>query len=506
MKKNIFKQYGLYLVMGCMFFASCEDALDTKIYSDMTPENFFKTEGDIKSGVTGLYVPCTTNWGYSDGGTGSWYNALFNADANAYLAAGFYSTDEGLAYGEGNVYENFTVGPASGGALNNTYNVIRFVARCTDIINQIAKSPVSDAVKERYTAEVKTLRAYYMFALLDWFGPVNVKLDPSTLSDNTILPRPDLQTYVGYIESDLNDAVASSNLPDKYNGDNTNWGRMSKAIAYGIQMKLYLHQKNWSKVKTATEKLMTMGFGLLPNYEDVFNNARNNEQIWAIPSNTASDNYFVTEVLPADFKKGYNLDNKPYIRGDEKVFFSGWQVYCMRWDFYDTFQNTDKRKKTILESYSTQSGEQKTRTVMRGAIPLKFTNTQFALYGIQKEQPIIRYAEVLLSYAEAENQLNGPTINAVNAAGLVADRANASIPNAAKASKQAFDDYLLAERGRELYFEGQRRQDLIRHGKFVSGAVLRGKNAQDFNVLYPIPQYVIIESNKIVKQNEGYSN
>ena len=58
---------------------SCEDTLETKNFTDMSPSNFFKTEGDFDAAVTGLYLPLTTNWGYSDGGTGGWYTSLFNS-------------------------------------------------------------------------------------------------------------------------------------------------------------------------------------------------------------------------------------------------------------------------------------------------------------------------------------------------------------------------------------------------------------------------------------------
>lgn len=166
------------------------------------------------------------------------YTAQFNADLNAYIAAGFLSTDVGQSYNNGNIYENFTLGPSSGGALTNTYNVIRFVARATDIIDQIQNNPVSDALKKQYIAEVKTLRAFYMLTLLDWFGPTNVKLDPSTLNDNSIAPRPDNATYVGYIESDHSDAIGTAEFPDKYNGDAANWGLMSKAITQGVRTRL----------------------------------------------------------------------------------------------------------------------------------------------------------------------------------------------------------------------------------------------------------------------------
>lgn len=281
---------------------------------------------------------------------------------------------------------------------------------------------------------------------------------------------------------------------------------MSKSIAYGVRMKLYMHQKQWTKAKADAEKLMGMGFRLMDNYEDVFNTDRTVEHIWSIPSNTAYDNFFVTEVLPSDFKKGYNHMGDSYIRGSETDFLSGWQFYCMRWEYFDTFEDHDARKKTILVEYDAIDGSHKNRSSMKGAIPIKFTDSQFYNYGIQKAHPVIRYAEVLLSYAEAENELNGPSDGAVNAVKLVTDRAGVQIPAAATAGKDSFRDFLLAERGRELYCEGQRRQDLIRHGVFISRARERGVAAKDYQVLFPIPQAAITEADGVLEQNPGYTN
>lgn len=139
--------------------------------------------------------------------------------------------------------------------------------------------------------------------------------------------------------------------------------------------------------------------------------------------------------------------------------------------FYDTFEDCDKRKAAILCKYDTNEGKTKDRNSgMVGALPLKYTDTQFKHAGIQKAFPVIRYAEVLLSYAEAENELNGPTQNAQNAIQPILTRANVTIPATAIANKEAFRDYLLEERGRELHCEGQRRQDLIRHGVYIERA------------------------------------
>ena len=505
--KKIFKYIALSTVLAAgTALTSCNDLLETKNFVDMAPGNFFQTASDMDAAVTGIYLPLTTNWGYGDGGTGGWYNALFNADLAAYYPTSMIMTDAMRTYSS-NTFEEFNMGPSSGGALTSTFNMMRFIARATDVINQIEKSSgATEDIRNRYIAETKTLRAFYMYVILDFFGPMNVKLDPETLMSNEIEPRPTLETYIGYIESDLNDAIATTSLPNKYNDDGDNWGRISKSIAYGVRMKLYMHQKQWDKAKKDAEEIMKMGYSLVGNYETVFNTSRTAEHIWSIPSNTAYDNFYVTEVLPGDFKRGYNYLGEPYIRGNDSEYFSGWQAYCMRWNFYDTFEDGDLRKKTILIEYDANDGTHKDRSNMVGPIPLKFTDTQFALYGIMKDHPVIRYAEVLLSYAEAENELNGPTQSAISAIRTVTDRVNAEIPTVATASKDAFRDFILAERGRELYAEGQRRQDLIRHGVYIKLAKARGNNAQDYQVLFPIPQFAITESNGILKQNDGYTN
>ena len=509
MKKIAYLFNNLIIIVCLGLIAiSCSNLLETKDFSDISPENFFKTESDMAAAVTGLYVPLTTNWGYGDGGTGGWYNALFNADMAAYYPAGMMTTDELRAYNTSNDIVDFNFGPSTGGAITNTYNIMRFVARATDVINRIEQSGgATEDIRNRFIAETKTLRAFYMYTLLDWFGPVNVKLDPNTLMDNTIEPRPLLSDYVGYIEKDLDDAIATTSFPDKYNDDAANWGRMSKDIAYAIRMKVAMHEKNWTEAKAACQQLMSMGYDLLPNYEDVFNLKQTVEDIYFIPSNLAFDNFYVTEILPGNFMYGYNNKGDFYMRGNESSYFGGWQAYCMNWDFYDTFEDNDVRKKAILCKYVTASGDTIDRTNgMVGAIPIKFTDSQYALFGIQKDQPVIRYAEVLLSFAEAENEINGPTPDAIAAVKQITDRAGTEIPVEATTSKDTFRSFLLAERGRELFCEGQRRQDLIRQGEFIKSAIARGKNAKDYQVLFPIPQFAITEAGGILEQNPGYTN
>ena len=118
-----------------------------------------------------------------------------------------------------------------------------------------------------------------------------------------------------------------------------------------------------------------------------------------------------------------------------------------------------------------------------------------------------RYADVLLSLAEIENELNGPTDKALGYLKQITDRVGVThtIPADIQSSKEKFKEFLLMERGRELFMEGWRRQDLIRFGKYIEFARNRGCTAaKDHMVLFPIPPKVITESGGVIEQNPGY--
>lgn len=486
---------------------SCEDALESKNFTEMTNKGFPGSASDIKALVTGLYVPCTIGWGYGDGGTGNWHNALYNVDKGGMVAAQWMTTDIMTGYFAGDALEDFTFGPATGGAINNVYNIVRFVARTTEVIGNAENcSAASENDRAFYVAEAKTLRAFYLYVLLDWFGPVNAIVNFDDLGKKEFMPRPSLDEYVAQIIKDCDDAISTSNFPDKYNEDYNNWGRMSKNIAHAIKLRTYMHQKDWTKAKAECEILMNKGYSIYPDYEGLFNSDATVENIWSIPATLGQENYFLMEVLPGDFKAGYNLKKRRYIRGSEDSYLNGWYVYCMRWDFYDTFEDCDRRKETILCEYENTAGEMVGREKMIGALPVKFMDSEFATATCGKPWPVIRYAEVLMDYAEVINELQGPTQQAFDAIQPILTRAGVLIPEEAKKSKESFKDWLLAERGREFYCEGGRRSDLIRFGKFISSAVARGKNAHQYQVLFPIPSWAVIEAGGKIEQNPGYSN
>lgn len=479
------------MTLALVIVSACESELDTKVYSELTPTNFYQSEDDFNSAVVALYNPFTSDWGTEDTGDGVYYPALFNANNRTYLLRSMLTTDEMENGWDANL-ESFNWGPSTWQGTNETvYFKIRYIARATSAIENMSKSTfVADAVKRKYIAQAKTLRAWLMYIMYDFFGPVNAKVDPATLTSTTIEPRMDDATYVAQIEKDLLEAIPD--LATMYNDDASNWGRVSKGTARMILLRLYMHTKQWEKAEAVGKEILTMGYELQVNYADIFKNERNKEVIFAVSSSSAAPNWYPQHVFPD------NYASSPFIaRG------GGWYGYSMPWSFFDKFEVEDKRRTTtIISSYTNTGGGTTDRTNgLRGAIPLKYTGVTGPGPSYPDDVVIFRLGEVYLSIAEAINEQRGPSdayeyVNEI--------RSRAGVDDFAGLTKDQFRDAMLDERGRELYAEGTRRQDLIRHGKFIANALSRGKNADAGEVLFPIPSSVVIQANGVVKQNDGY--
>lgn len=483
----------MLIIITTIFLVGCESELDTKVFSELTPENFYQSEDDFNSAVVALYNPFTSDWGTEDTGDGTWYAALYNANNRTYLMRSLLTTDE-MENGWDVNLEEFNWGPATWQGGNETvYYKIRYVARATSAIDKMSNSDaVPEAVKNRYIAEAKTLRAWLMYVLYDLYGPVNPKLDPATLASQEIDPRMSEEAYTAQIEKDLLEAIPD--LDDMYNNDEANSGRVSKGVARMLLLKLYMHTKQWAKAEAVGKELIAMGYELQEKYADIFKIERNSEVIFAIASNTAAPNWYPQHVFPD------NYASTPIItRG------GGWYGYSMPWEFFDKFDASDlRRKTTIISSYTnTEGGVSDRSNGLRGAIPLKYTGITGPGPMYTDDVVIFRLGEVYLSVAEAINEQHR-TSEAYEFVNPI--RSRAGVDAFSNMTEEEFRNAILDERARELYAEGTRRQDLIRHGKYISNAQARGKDADAHEVLFPVPAAVINQSNGIVEQNPGYTN
>jgi hypothetical protein len=179
----------------------------------------------------------------------------------------------------------------------------------------------------------------------------------------------------------------------------------------------------------------------------------------------------------------------------------------MRSGFTNTFDTiNDKRAILLLRHYTnTNNVAVNLLATADNVRSLKYWDNATVGNQSGNDVPIIRYADILLSRAEALNELSGPTQEALDLINQVRTRAGiANLTLTDASSKEVLRDLILRERAWEFYSEGLRREDLLRHNKFISSAIARGVTvAADKHKLFPIPQ-TEIDANPACKQNEGY--
>lgn len=376
---------------------------------------------------------------------------------------------------------------------------------------------------QKYRAEVRFLRAYVYWVGLDLFANIPVITEADGIG--AFLPKQKTRAEVfKFVEDELL-AVQTEMVAPNQNV----YPRLDRAAAWALLAKLYLN----AKVYTGTERyadaytyaakvINESTYKLQSNYSYNFladNDKNNSEIIWAI----ACDGIRMESYANTTF-----IINSSTNGGDgawkELTGLGGWNgnrgtaKLAERFGIKDqaTFDaNKDKRAmlrmldglamndwKTFVQGIGITKFRNKTSTGAAGSDP-KFTFSDV-------DFPMIRLADVYLIYAEAAKRGGGaiaPTLTYVN---MLRERAfGDNSQNVTEA--QLTLDFLLDERGRELYYEGSRRTDLIRFGKFTSadylwpwkGGVKAGKALDDKYNLLPIP-YQEVGSNPNLKQNPGY--
>lgn len=392
-------------------------------------------------------------------------------------------------------YQKFTWAPADVYLIRNIYDhQYRIIAQANQAIEFIPQSPLRDEEKRLFLAEARFLRALAFQNLEDLYGPV--PLDTVFLqNEGTLSTRPTQAEMNAFIREEYQNAADI--LPVQAE----QYGRATKGAALAMLMRFELNKKEWQKVVELSQDITDLGVYSIfqsDNRSDLFNiqNEENSEFIWA-------RNYLALEgvgmiYLPRSAPRGPDYQYKFPPKAN---FGTNYKVYSA---FYNSFDLADQRKESLLTEYLAVTGD----IIQLGKDDIRPFKYQEDPAGFERwagnDMPIIRYADVLLARAEALNELNGPTLEAINLINVIRQAAGIDdITLANFGSTAALRDHILDERGWEFWNEEIRRQDLIRHGKFISGAIDRGLPAQAFHVKFPIPQ-TEIDANPNLTQNEGY--
>ncbi|WP_321438427.1 RagB/SusD family nutrient uptake outer membrane protein [uncultured Bacteroides sp.] len=495
----------LSLIISIFFsLTSCEGNLEPTVYNRLSTSNFPKTEEDCRVIVTGVYAQFHFD--------NAWYR--YSCDPQSRLVLGEIGTDElYMPWSWCQVpNQNFDFNPGYDLFSNFYQKMVPSVTKATYALTVLESSQLADTtLKQRYIAEIKCCRAMWMYDLEGFYGPPPVVLDPQAVLNPTKLyfpPRLSESEYLTFLENDLLSSMDV--LPIKYSS-NSDYGRFTKGAAASILMKLYMRHKEFSKAEGISRKIMTYGYKLESDYSKIWDisNEMNAELIFVLPApeeNNTSSNIYRAHVLPSDWVS---------LSGAKVVAYDGYRI---PWNVYDKFDKDDSRLSTLIKDYYVKSGNvvklvdgRKTGRLKKGAIPLKYgedPSSDGLFCG--NDIVLIRYADILLLRAEALNELNGPNQESVDLINQIRDRAFKNDPAKRVSltqfiSKESLRDYILQERQFELLFEGERREDLIRQGKYIQFAKERGvTGAEDYKVRYPMPSSVIIEGQGNIKQNDGY--
>lgn len=483
----------------------CKKGLDANVYGVLSPLNFPSTEAEYELYALEAYKPFGSKWGYNDP---AGYQYLFHGVDQSNTLMNDGSADQfinGQRSGNWELIASADFVGLKNLGKGNHFEKIRFVTRLTKILSDIEKSSISDASKKTLSAQVRMARGLLMYYLLTYYGPVPVILDASKIGtiDESNLSRPDRTSYVTAAVADLR--FAADNL-DKTPAQ---YGRFNKGLALATLMRIYLFEKDYVNAEKAGREILPLGYSLVADYKSLFREAteKNTETIWAVSAEPNADgnenkpnfNGWGKYVFPDDYPGMLNGSNRE----------GGWSAkgaLIPSWRFYDSFSASDKRRECLLASYTTIAGLSVTRAGMKGPIMNKYPDETSGVYQ-GNDIPVVRYADVLLMLAEAINGQNGPTTEAIGYVNQVRGRANiGDLPAADVVGKDAFALAILRERSWELYFEGFRRVDLMRFGKWNEYVAAAGKtpNPATANGYYPIPLYAINAGAGKLSQTPGY--
>lgn len=527
MKKII---YTVLLSAGVL--ASCTPDLDTYPKDALSPAMFWKSKKDadlaltacyrgFESGTTILYRDCASDDAYNNFAHEGW-RKVGNGEMTA--------ADPGVSY-----YSYTTI------------------VRCNNFLKNIDQVSALDATtKEVYKSQVRFIRAYRYFLMYLSYGGVPLVLDTYASPEEAKVPRNSAEEVANFIKTELEAIIPS--LPTSYPA--SEYGKVTKGAAQALLMRYYLYSSDFvNALKVAKE---IQGYELFSDYAGLFNpeNEKNNEVIlsvqqvvdlysidytpflpngvggWSsvVPTQDLVDAYQMADGRTIDEAKltGDYDEANPYKNRDPRLratiiypgqLWTGSPYKSIEVGNNDYFNKADNATKTgynyrkYLNRYDNSSG---------------FWNSGADIF-------IFRYAEVLLTIAEASNEVSGPSSEVYDALNKI--RTRAGMPNVDMSkygSKESLREFIRNERRVEMAMEGIRRWDIIRWK--IAPAVLNKKiygtkrgtvlattqangdhdvnlnlpaneietrQFEDKHYLFPIPQSAIDKNNKLVN-NPGY--
>jgi hypothetical protein len=497
--KKFFDKIFLAAIAAGVLFTGCVD-LDLSPASSINKGDFYKTESDALTAVNGIYAELTPPSGFY----GMYNNqTVYLGDlASEYVKAGANTNSAHIRE-----ISNFTISSNNDFMRTAWSEAYTGINRANIVIDNLAENQsIAPEAKDRLVNEAKFLRALFYFNIVRWWGDAPLVLHDG---DGEGLARTPADEVYAQIVADLEAATA---LPQTFHQE----GRATGGAALATLSKVYL---TWAQTDSPEGKAKSAEF-----YRKAIDYA---DRV------IASNNYRLAEK----FSDNFVVDKK---NGVEHIFsvqhansnnVTGHCTFAMGWSdsepvlivndvkFYEEMDDADQRKDG---SFAKSLWNPNTNSRFTFKIPLfrkyidtlNFDKTQWGGYNMNNAY--IRYAEILLIKAEAENELNGPVAEAFDAINRIRRRAyrlplDASSPyDYSGLTKEQFREKLQAERWLEFVLEGQHWFDLVRWRKLIQTIKentdetdLKHQNISAKHYRYPLPQQQL-NLNPNLTQNWGY--
>ena len=527
MKNLLIKILGVWVLTGAVF-CSCTKDLNRTPTNGITSDSAYSNAAGYKQALAKVYGayattsstgPGNSDLGGIDAGTSDFLRLFWNAQELTTDEAMCIWSDPGLP----DLHNlNWT---SSNVLLQGLYTrSIYQITVCNDFIRQstddkLASRNISgtDAADIRhYRAEARFLRAFQYWVVMDLFANPPFVTEKDAIGSNLPkqIKRADLFNYV---EAELK-AIDTAMVAPRQN----EYGRADRAAVWALLARMYLNaavytgNARYTDAITYAGKVINAGYTLMPRYKNLFlgdNNLNNPELILPINyDGVNTQNYGGTTYL---INAAINADMSPVAFG---VPNGGWggnrTTKNIPLLFGDYSGATDKRAMFFGNKIEINNAS----VFSDGLKVVKFSNitstgaTPPSANGVfcSTDFPLFRLAEIYLVYAEAvlRGGSGGSTATAIQYINQLRTRAYGN--NNGNVSSLSLDD-VLNERGRELYWEGSRRTDLVRYGRFTDaaylwpwkGGVQDGRGVDNHYNIFPIPAADIIANPNLV-QNDKY--
>jgi hypothetical protein len=361
----------------------------------------------------------------------------------------------------------------------------RSINLANTVLEQLPPIDMDENLKNRLMAEAKFLRALNYFDLVRNYGGVPIATASTASFDNLFTEQGSAEAVYELVIRDLQEA--ENVLPVTYTANET--GRATRGAAKALLARVLLYTGDYAGAAQKAKEVIDLGV------YDLFDTV---EDLWQVTNENGVEHIFSVQYLAG--VQGSGFSSTFAIRGGEPPL-TGFSTAIVRQDLLDSFEPSDERRGvSVLESYTFPDGTTKN---YEPHVWKFFDETAIDPTEGSTNWPVVRYAEVLLIYAEALNESNnGPTQAAYDAINEVRNRAG--LDDLSEGMNQAqFRDAVLQERRWELCFEGHRYYDLKRMDKLASTMATVGITAEDKHKLYPIPLREI-DANPNLEQNNGY--